>query len=643
MQIKIAPDDSQSMAQSGDAILKSLQNSNFSTIDIIVRESIQNALDAAVKGRPVTRVDYQLGKFDAQRLNSEFDNISDELNRRFPKEAEFLSVRDSETVGLTGDYRSDDTRILNKSNFQKLVFSIGKNQEADGAGGSWGLGKTSYFRLGVGIVLYYTRVKDGDGYEERLIGSLIEDPKDKRKLLKKSNRGIAWWGTYEGKAPAKENAKIFPITDHQRIAEILEIFNIPGYQDDQTGTTIIVPYLHKYAHSSDSLPWERDRERAIQTAVQRWYSPRLVNEVYAKQSGNSQLVCTINGSNPIGLYGELEKPFKLMQALYNAAVTGSSDDAKITVKSIKISRMGMESPKVEAGKIAFTVQNKDELSNGDFTPLKYIEGTSDEVEAKASIVAFTRKPGMIVKYDVNGAWSSGVKVGDNQVLMGFFVPNSKGKLYKKFQTDRHKNLEQYLRASEKADHADWFDVDGLTLVNRITRLTAKALSDETEGTDDGGTTLLSSTLARRFGRLLPPENFGKAGKAPSNKKHKKTSPHKRTADIKIKDSSMLPNGNIQIHFEASLKGQALIELRIKTQDSSLKLSQWQGTFGELAFPISISDVTIEDGIVELMDSDQSSITLQNNQEAVATVEGAISLQLTSNEYQPQITIQQINN
>ncbi|MCG4788632.1 hypothetical protein L0N33_25225, partial [Roseburia faecis] len=70
---------------------------------------------------------------------------------------------------------------LTKSNFFKLVFGLGKNQEANGAGGSWGLGKTSYFRIGCGIVIYYTRIKAEQDYEERLIASLIEDPRSEKR------------------------------------------------------------------------------------------------------------------------------------------------------------------------------------------------------------------------------------------------------------------------------------------------------------------------------------------------------------------------------------------------------------------------------------------------------------------------------
>src|SRR5699024_5022913 len=101
------------------------------------------------------------------------------------------------TTGLTGEYLSNDIDVLNNSNFHKLVFGIGKNQSKEGAGGSWGLGKTSYFRMGIGVVIYYTRIETDNGYEERLVASLIESPKKNERILPGSDRGIAWWGTYK--------------------------------------------------------------------------------------------------------------------------------------------------------------------------------------------------------------------------------------------------------------------------------------------------------------------------------------------------------------------------------------------------------------------------------------------------------------
>src|SRR5699024_11741238 len=65
---------------------------------------------------------------------------------------------------------------------------------SDLAGGSWGLGKTSYFRMGIGVVIYYTRIKTDTGFEERLVGSLIESPKtDRSEERRVGKEGRSWW------------------------------------------------------------------------------------------------------------------------------------------------------------------------------------------------------------------------------------------------------------------------------------------------------------------------------------------------------------------------------------------------------------------------------------------------------------------
>lgn len=204
----------------------------------MVRESIQNSLDATIDNTPKTIVDFSTGEFESEKLASNFEEIEDVLLERYPGNQRFIAVSDKNTYGLTGDYSSDDIRILNNSNFHKLVFGIGKNQDKDGAGGSWGLGKTSYFRMGVGIVIYYTRIKINDKYEERLIASLIEDPTKEDRILSSNERGIAWWGEY-----VINEEKISPITDKEQIGKILSLFNLENYKNEETGTSIIIPYL----------------------------------------------------------------------------------------------------------------------------------------------------------------------------------------------------------------------------------------------------------------------------------------------------------------------------------------------------------------------------------------------------------------
>uniref|UniRef100_UPI0026F238B9 hypothetical protein n=1 Tax=Faecalibaculum rodentium TaxID=1702221 RepID=UPI0026F238B9 len=51
------------MSQSGSSLLRSIQNNSTPILDLLVRESIQNSLDAAKPDRRSVRVDFEIGEF----------------------------------------------------------------------------------------------------------------------------------------------------------------------------------------------------------------------------------------------------------------------------------------------------------------------------------------------------------------------------------------------------------------------------------------------------------------------------------------------------------------------------------------------------------------------------------------------------
>src|SRR5699024_6627203 len=146
------------------------------------------------------------------------------------------------------------------------------------------------------------------------IVSLIESPKQSERLLKKSDRGIAWWGKNDIKTE-----RIFPITDSWEISKFLNIFDLIPYKGNETGTTIIVPYVsdkNRVVDEEESyvVPWEQNYESSIEMAVQRWYGPRIFNEDYTKYTGNSMLRCSVNDVliSPINM----EPTFEIVKFLY---------------------------------------------------------------------------------------------------------------------------------------------------------------------------------------------------------------------------------------------------------------------------------------------------------------------------------------
>ena len=168
MKIEIA--EQGRMTQTGSSLLKLIQNNNMPAIDLLVRESIQNSLDARRQDVKYVDVEYLTGIFSSHALSNELEGITRGLNKRYPEDQySYIAISDSNTVGLTGETDPKAVKNNDYGNLLKLVYEVCKPQEAEGAGGSWGLGKTVYFRIGIGLVIYYSRIKKSSGhYESRL-------------------------------------------------------------------------------------------------------------------------------------------------------------------------------------------------------------------------------------------------------------------------------------------------------------------------------------------------------------------------------------------------------------------------------------------------------------------------------------------
>lgn len=147
------------MTQSGSSLLRLIQNNNMPVLDLLVRESIQNSLDASNGVSDHVKVEFITGKFETRKFNAHLEGVEEKLNNLIKdSESIFLAIKDSNTSGLTGKMHYDQVESNDYGNLLKLVYEISKPQESIGAGGSWGLGKTIYFRVGIGLVVYYSRV-----------------------------------------------------------------------------------------------------------------------------------------------------------------------------------------------------------------------------------------------------------------------------------------------------------------------------------------------------------------------------------------------------------------------------------------------------------------------------------------------------
>ena len=60
------------MSESGSSLLRLIQNQDMPLLDLLVRESVQNSLDAANGNAPDVKVSFNIGQFQSKNLNKHF-------------------------------------------------------------------------------------------------------------------------------------------------------------------------------------------------------------------------------------------------------------------------------------------------------------------------------------------------------------------------------------------------------------------------------------------------------------------------------------------------------------------------------------------------------------------------------------------
>ncbi len=604
------------MSESGSSLLRLIQNNETCRLDLLVREAVQNSLDAGddTINKPSIKVDFETGTFKTCEISEYFEDITIQLNSRFPGKWAYIAVRDLNTVGLTGPVRDEDVKNGNFGNLLKLVYEISKPQEQEGAGGSWGLGKTVYFRIGIGLVIYYSRIKNKGRYESRLAAALVEDEKKRNHLLPQRSgriqRGIAWWGAVDPKDPKR--TRTIPITNEREIAIFLNKFNITPYKDAETGTTIIIPFINTNELLEETKPldiegsantitpyWCNSIAEYIKTAVQRWYAPRISNSKYREYNVAKYLDVSIN--NEKLTKSGMAPIFKLIQALYNAEpnVESKFGENIIISKPITIQKTFEKSL---VGWINYVKVKSDDLGMGrgvnKYNPYYYINRLNFETMYNDPIITFTRKPGMIVSYSITGDWTDNIpKTEIGEYIVGIFIPDSDNQLLQKEMT-----LEEYLRGSEKADHMNWEDwtVDGknLRIIERIRKSVRRKIREDFTNLEPGQEVKKNYGLGKMLAELfLPPTGYGNgpSGSIPPEKSRPPKPPVRLGSHVSFQQNgeSTYSDKTVTTPFRLDFKKpkEILLEMYVDTERGAISSSEWEKKI-EKEFPVEIKSFII---------------------------------------------------
>lgn len=608
----------------GSVTLKSLQNDNVPELDLLVREAIQNSSDASLaQPDPFFAVNFTNGSFRPSEFNAFLSDIEGYLNNRFPEDcAQFLEIRDLRTSGLTGHIRKAEIKKEDHGNFFKLIYDTGKRQTQTGAGGNWGYGKSVYYRVGIGIVVFYSRIKTESGYESRLIVTLVEDESKQNpdgsdatilNRLEANSAGKAWWGIREGE-------DLLPIGDEDFINPLLATFGLKPFKNDETGTSVIIPYIDPKKLLEDIIPadaeiesgvrdhfetvWTSTLQDYLKLAIQRWYAPKIHNRELQKFCDKKWLYVSVNNT-PIRKTDMLPF-FQLVQELYTTAIArtyGAEYQSewlpKIECPAVNIQKYfegGSTSGYVAALKIT-----KDEL-NGDknvLSPYVYIGKFEAEGGQNEPIVMFARDPGMVIDYAVTGDWVKRIPWPDStdEFIIAFYMPCTSKVLKDDLPAPEYAgmSLGEYLRACEASDHMGWNDPAKMQIVSRIQSNTVNQITAKVVKENETKVDATASKLAAKLGKtLLPRIGYGKkkggGGGGGGNGGGGKLK------DIEFTMLSMRVCGNeIEIPFSLKMshaKRSVNLEMIVASEGGWITPETWQNDIGT-PFPAMLSSVWID--------------------------------------------------
>ena len=595
------------MSQTGSSLMSLMQDQSIRKLDLLVREAVQNSLDASLDRSKKTRVevDFVTGKFSASELNAEFGHIKSRLNSRYPEEKyEFIAIRDSGTFGLT----ETDHVSVEKSRLHSLIYHISKGQKTEGSGGQWGIGKTTFFRIGMGLVIYYSRTRENGEYRSKLAAALVEDETANPLVTEEDSRGISFFGKYDSvDRMATVRDVTIPITDENYIERFLGTFGILPYASEQTGTTIIMPYTNFGTLLKEVKPsrvdktegrdptWAASVDDYLRIAVQRWYSPRLSNPEY----DGSWLKASINGKSIAR--DDIRPLFRLILELYNASSNPNYNSEFLQDFNYRIAPIRCSSVKGQvAGHIGAVYTTAESLKLTDeYFRNAYSYIGEYEAALTSPIITFTRKPGMLIRYVTeNSPWVPSLRnLDDTKILICVFKLASD-----KMLTD-NRSLEEYIRARERADHNNWENETELNIVYRISKNTSSELRRMfSTGTKSELNT--RSSLSEMFADLFLPRTNESSYRSEDLSKGTGSRTKGRSGKKVFKSkfeitSSFLSNDSREICFTVS-SGSAFdtvdIYATVNSERGSMDSYEWENEFGK-AFPLSAEKFVI-DGIID---------------------------------------------
>ncbi|MES0871283.1 hypothetical protein [Pseudovibrio sp. SCP19] len=267
----------------------------------LVREAVQNSLDAAHPTGEQVRVRFSLASYPWKTLepflqtNQSKETVdshlsSDDLGKFADsfsgKELRCLVIEDEGTKGLIGE--TDKNNALSGSNFVGFWWNDGISGKGKGSSGSHGVGKTTLTRIsGMSLFLAVTKRSDDD---KRYLLGFVNLPYHRVK-----GESYLGYGRYGHSVQENGKDKFMPIEENPDIEKFLSALSL---KRDEFGLSIFIP----------DVPNTVDSHGLLLAVVRDYYWPilkgDLIVEVVDRHTGEKTTVCSDNLTDVISFIAD---------------------------------------------------------------------------------------------------------------------------------------------------------------------------------------------------------------------------------------------------------------------------------------------------------------------------------------------------
>ena len=215
--------------------------------EALVREAVQNSLDAALPFQPptvcISLIELEYGDVEpyytgaVAHIKTPASGIRQEHIPATTDKCTVLVYEDFNTTGLEGDPNQPyPPRIAKENNFYHFFRAEGRSDKEAGKRGSWGLGKDTFFRATRTSTVFGLTTRHSDGLSLLMGKAILNSHYMNNQEDKYYQDG--YWGTANSDA-----SLILPTQDADHIARFKETFQIT--RTEESGLSIVAPWLHQ--------------------------------------------------------------------------------------------------------------------------------------------------------------------------------------------------------------------------------------------------------------------------------------------------------------------------------------------------------------------------------------------------------------